>query len=88
MASKTTLGSSPAFFARTSASPHGGDVDGDDNLVGELCGVACAVVAAVRGVAHRREHIHILIKDILLAAYHDGERSGYCAGLAAADGRV
>ena len=51
------------------------DVDGDHYLVGELCGVARAVVAAECGAAHRREYIHVLVVHVLLAADHDCERA-------------
>ena len=81
-------GVKPGFLRQHQRLAHGGYVDCHDNLVGELGGVARAVVAAVGCAAHRLEHAHILVVHGLLAADHNGERSGDSARLAAADGRV
>ena len=65
------------------------DVAGHDNLVGQLGGVARAHVAAAhhRG-AHGAQDVLVLVKDLLLAAHHEGKGAVDGLGLAAGDGGV
>ena len=68
----------------------GRDVAGDDDLVGQLHGVARAVdVAAVdHGRAHDLQQVEILVKQCLRAAAHDRQRAVDGLGLAAGDRRI
>ena len=50
----------------------GGDVERDDDLIGQFCGVACADIAAAdHGFAHFRQQFDAAVEDFLFAADHD-----------------
>ena len=68
---------------------HGLDVAGHHDLVGQLGGVARAHVAAQdHGSAHGLQHGLEAVKDLLLAAHHEGQGAVDGLGLAAGDGGV
>ena len=67
----------------------GGDVDGDDHLVGKLGDVAGADLAHEgHSRSHGLEQPLVFVEDILLAAHHDGDGAIDGLGLATGNGSV